>query len=137
MPISSLPSPYGIGTLGKEAFAFVDFLKEARQSWWKILPVGPTSYGDSPYQSFSTYAGNPYFIDLEMLAEDGLLDREELDRDLHRAKERFASLSDHGAEGFFCVDPMMALVAAIEDDRNALMASGILPLKNAILRRKE
>ena len=78
MPISSLPSPYGIGTLGKEAFAFVDFLKEAGQSWWQILPVGPTSYGDSPYQSFSTYAGNPYFIDLDILAKQGLLTKEEL-----------------------------------------------------------
>lgn len=78
MPISSLPSPYGIGTLGKEAFAFVDFLKEAGQSWWQILPVGPTSYGDSPYQSFSTYAGNPYFVDLELLCEEGLLEQAEL-----------------------------------------------------------
>lgn len=73
MPISSLPSPYGVGTFGKAAYDFVDFLSDAGQSWWQILPVGPTSYGDSPYQSFSTYAGNPYFIDLEMLIEDGLL----------------------------------------------------------------
>ena len=78
MPISSLPSPYGIGTLGKEAFAFVDFLKESKQSWWQMLPVGPTSYGDSPYQSFSTYAGNPYFVDLECLCEEGLLEQSEL-----------------------------------------------------------
>ena len=67
MPISSLPSPYGIGTLGKAAYEFVDFLKEAKQSWWQMLPVGPTSHGDSPYQSFSTYAGNPYFVDLDLL----------------------------------------------------------------------
>lgn len=73
MPISSLPSPYGIGTLGRAAYDFVDFLVDAGQSWWQILPVGPTSYGDSPYQSFSTFAGNPYFIDLDMLIEDGLL----------------------------------------------------------------
>ena len=63
LPISSLPSPYGIGTMGKAANDFIDFLAEAGQSWWQILPVGPTSYGDSPYQSFSTHAGNPYFID--------------------------------------------------------------------------
>ncbi len=73
MPIASLPSPYGIGTLGKAAYEFVDFLADANQSYWQILPVGPTSYGDSPYQSFSTFAGNPYFIDLDMLIEDGLI----------------------------------------------------------------
>jgi len=79
MPISSLPSPYGIGSLGKAAYEFVDFLDEAKQSWWQMLPVGPTSHGDSPYQSFSTYAGNPYFVDLDILCEDGLVTREELD----------------------------------------------------------
>ena len=78
LPISSLPSPYGIGTLGKAAYDFIDFLVEADQSWWQILPAGPTSYGDSPYQSFSTYAGNPYFIDLDMLIEDGLLEADDL-----------------------------------------------------------
>ena len=79
MPISSLPSPYGIGTLGKAAYEFVDFLAEAGQGWWQLLPVGPTSYGDSPYQSFSTYAGNPYFVDLDLLRGDGLVTQEELD----------------------------------------------------------
>ena len=78
MPISSLSSPHGIGTLGAEARKFVDFLADAGQSWWQILPVGPTSYGDSPYQSFSAYAGNPYFIDLDLLCEDGLLTPEEV-----------------------------------------------------------
>ena len=78
LPISSLPSPYGIGTMGKAAYDFIDFLVEAKQSWWQILPAGPTSYGDSPYQSFSTYAGNPYFIDLDMLIEDGLLEADDL-----------------------------------------------------------
>ena len=77
MAISSLPSPYGIGTLGAQARAFVDFLQAGGQSCWQILPIGPTSYGDSPYQSFSSYAGNPYFIDLDELAEDGLLEPEE------------------------------------------------------------
>lgn len=75
--ISSLPSDYGIGTMGKEAYKFVDFLKEAKQRCWQILPVGPTSYGDSPYQSFSTNAGNPYFIDLDILREEGLLKKSE------------------------------------------------------------
>ena len=77
--ISSLPSPYGIGTLGKAAYEFADFLKAAGQKYWQILPIGPTSYGDSPYQSFSTCAGNPYFIDLDLLREDGLLEQEELE----------------------------------------------------------
>ena len=74
LPISSLPSPYGIGTLGKEAYAFTDLLVRARQKVWQVLPLGPTSYGDSPYQSFSAFAGNPYFIDLDALADEGLLD---------------------------------------------------------------
>lgn len=78
LPVSSLPSPYGIGTLGKAAYDFVDFLHRAGQSWWQVLPIGPTSYGDSPYQSFSVFAGNPYFIDLDLLVEDGLLTREEV-----------------------------------------------------------
>ncbi len=73
MHISSLPSDYGIGTLGDEAYKFIDFLHSAKQSLWQILPVCPTSYGDSPYQSFSTYAGNPYFIDFDLLEKDGLL----------------------------------------------------------------
>ena len=75
MPITSLPSAYGIGTLGKAAYDFVDFVKMAGQSYWQILPVGPTGYGDSPYQSFSTFAGNPYFIDLDELITMGILDR--------------------------------------------------------------
>ncbi len=73
MHISSLPSPYGIGTLGREAYKFVDFLRESGTKIWQVLPIGPTSYGDSPYQSFSTFAGNPYFIDLDMLKEEGIL----------------------------------------------------------------
>ena len=79
--ISSLPSPYGIGTLGREAYAFADFLRAAGQKYWQLLPLGPTSYGDSPYQSFSTFAGNPYFIDLDLLAEDGLLSSSDLAAD--------------------------------------------------------
>lgn len=77
MPISSLPGKYGIGTFSKEAYAFVDFLKDAGQKLWQILPLGSTGYGDSPYQSFSTFAGNPYFIDLDALVKEGLLTQEE------------------------------------------------------------
>lgn len=73
MHISSLPSPYGIGSLGSPARDFIDFLKAAGQTYWQILPICPTGYGDSPYQSFSTFAGNPYFIDLEELEKMGLL----------------------------------------------------------------
>ncbi len=79
LPISSLPSKYGIGTLGEEAYRFADFLAAAGQSAWQILPLGPTSYGDSPYSSFSSSAGNPYLIDLDMLVADGLLTQEEVD----------------------------------------------------------
>ena len=78
MAISSLPSPYGIGTFGKAAYDFADFLRKSGQSYWQMLPLGPTSFGDSPYQSFSTFAGNPYYIDLDMLIEDGLLEKEEV-----------------------------------------------------------
>ena len=73
LPISSLPSKYGIGCFSREAYEFVDFLQKAGQRDWQILPLGPTGYGDSPYQAFSTFAGNPYFIDLDALVEEGLL----------------------------------------------------------------
>ncbi|MDL2218162.1 4-alpha-glucanotransferase [Christensenellaceae bacterium OttesenSCG-928-M15] len=79
MHISSLPSKYGIGTLGREAFRFVDFLKRAGQKYWQVLPVGHTGFGDSPYQVFSMFAGNPNFIDLEMLIEQGLLNKKEVE----------------------------------------------------------
>ena len=79
LPISSLPSKYGIGCFSESAYRFVDWIKEAGQTYWQILPLGPTSYGDSPYQSFSTYAGNPYFICLETLIEEGVLTKEECD----------------------------------------------------------
>ena len=78
MHITSLPGPYGVGTMGKEAFRFVDFMKDAGQKYWQILPLTPTGYGDSPYQSCSTYAGNPYLIDLDKLIEDGLLEKSEV-----------------------------------------------------------
>ena len=78
LPVFALPSPYGIGTLGQAAYDFVDFLRQAGQSWWQMLPLGPTGYGDSPYQSFSSYAGNPYFIDPDLLRRDGLLTAQEI-----------------------------------------------------------
>lgn len=77
LPVTSIPSEYGIGCFSKEAYKWIDQLKEAGQSYWQILPLSPTSYGDSPYQSFSSFAGNPYFIDLEQLIEEGVLTKEE------------------------------------------------------------
>lgn len=77
MHISSLPGAYGIGKLGREAYRFVDFLEKSGQKIWQVLPLSPTSYGDSPYQSFSAFAGNPYFIDFEILEEEGYLKAEE------------------------------------------------------------
>ena len=79
MSVSSLPSPWGIGTLGKAAYEFADFLAAAGQKYWQMLPLGPTSYGDSPYSSFSTFAGNPYYVDLDRLCDEGLLERSELE----------------------------------------------------------
>lgn len=89
MHISSLPSPYGIGTLGREAYAFADFLRAAGQKYWQLLPLGPTSYGDSPYQSFSTFAGNPYFIDLDLLAEEGLLSPSDMEAEDWGGESRY------------------------------------------------
>ena len=79
MHITSLPGPYGIGTMGKNAYRFVDFLEKAGQSCWQILPLNPTGFGDSPYQAFSACAGNHYLIDLDTLVEEGLLKKEELE----------------------------------------------------------
>ena len=83
MPISSLPSPYGIGSFGKSAYDFVDFLCDTKTKCWQVLPLNPTSYGDSPYQSPSSTAGNPYFIDLEILAKKGLITKGELKENRH------------------------------------------------------
>lgn len=98
MHISSLPSEYGIGKMGKNAFEFVDFLKKAGVKCWQILPLSPTSYGDSPYQSFSVNAGNPYFIDFDVLASDGLLEEHEyrsIKWDTDPEKVDYALIYDH------------------------------------------
>ena len=78
LPVSSLPSKYGIGSLGKEAREWVDFLSKAKQGFWQVLPMGPTGFGNSPYQSFSAFAGEPLYIDLDILAEDGLINGKKL-----------------------------------------------------------
>lgn len=80
LPLSSLAGPHGIGTMGAEARRFVDFLQAAGQTYWQMLPIGPTGYGDSPYQSFSAFAANPYFIDLDALEQRGLLTHDEIAR---------------------------------------------------------
>lgn len=90
MHITSLPSPCGTGTLGREAYKFVDFLKKAGQTYWQILPVGPTGFGDSPYQSYSAFAGNPLLIDLDMLIDEGLISADDKDMELLRKKESFS-----------------------------------------------
>ena len=89
LPVASLPSEYGIGAFSKEAYQFVDDLCAAGQNYWQILPLGPTGYGDSPYQSFSAFAGNPYFIDLEQLIADGLLTKQECDEAYFGDDERY------------------------------------------------
>ena len=86
LPISSLPSNYGIGGFGKCAYKFIDFLKETNQTCWQILPLNPTSYGDSPYQSPSSLAGNPYFIDLDLLYQEKLLTKDELKENINKSK---------------------------------------------------
>ena len=93
LPVFSLPSNYGIGTFGEEAYKFVDFLKEAGQSYWQILPLGQTSYGDSPYQSYSSFAGNPYFIDLDLLVKDELLDKKDL-KDIKVNNPKYVDYAD-------------------------------------------
>ncbi len=98
LPVSSLPSPYGIGCFSREAYEFIDQLVQAGQTYWQILPLGPTGYGDSPYQSFSAFAGNPYFIDLDALADEGLLSREEysaIDFGWDARKVDYAKLYEH------------------------------------------
>ena len=121
LPVFSLPSKYGIGCFSKEAYEFVDFLHTAGQNYWQILPLGPTGYGDSPYQSFSTFAGNPYYIDVAEFVKEGLVSEEEcmqyatashgpIDYEaLYRARFKLLSiafersrLSDNGDYRHFC-----------------------------------
>src|SRR5688572_4436215 len=90
---TSLPGRFGIGDLGPEAYQFVDFLAESGQSWWQVLPLGPTGYGNSPYMCFSAFAGNPMLISPEVLVGEGLLDRADLDNPPSFPRERV----DYGA----------------------------------------
>ena len=138
--ITSLPGPYGVGTMGANAYAFVDFLQGAGQSFWQILPLTPTGYGDSPYQSCSAFAGNPYLIDFDLLCEEGLLKKEQVtarnwgDREdcvdfyaLYQNKLdvlflAFRSFSDNRALDSFCREnshwlPEYALYMALKEER--------------------
>ena len=141
MHITSLPGPYGVGTMGKSAFEFVDFLKKSGQGHWQLLPLTPTGYGDSPYQSCSAYAGNYYLIDLDLLVEEGLLEKAQLDaicwgvredktdfgmlynnrlKVLSMAYERFEGSADFDS---FCAGaadwlPDFALFMAIKEQKN-------------------
>ncbi len=141
MHLTSLPGPFGVGTMGKPAFDFVDFLSRAGQSLWQILPLSPTGYGDSPYQSCSAYAGNHYLIDLHILMRQGLLEEQEVtsvvwnetedrvdygklyENRLFVLKKAFARFTDWEGLEVFCRDnshwlPDFALFMAIKDDRN-------------------
>ncbi len=141
MHISSLPGPYGIGTMGKQAFSFVDFLKQSGQRCWQILPLSPTGYSDSPYQSCSTFAGNPYLIDLDALVEQGLLTRQEVESVfwgewedkvnfgiLYRSrgtllKTAYSRFTDHEALEAFCIEnanwlPDFALFMALKESHD-------------------
>ena len=103
MHISSLPGKFGIGTFGKEAYKFADFLNQSGIKYWQLLPVGHTSYGDSPYQCFSAFAGNPYFIDFDILAEQGLLEEEDyLNENYGTDEETYNNFCDLFEEALYC-----------------------------------
>ena len=143
MHITSLPGPYGVGTMGRQAYSFVDFLKQAGQTLWQILPLAPTGYGDSPYQSCSTYAGNHYLIDLDMLIEQGLLLPEEVrsitwgvredkadfgllyQNRLNVLRKAWQRFDDREALDAFCKEnsdwlPEFSLYMALKDETNGL-----------------
>lgn len=127
MHITSLPGPYGIGTMGENAYAFVDFLEKAGQSYWQILPLTPTGYGDSPYQSFSSCAGNHYLIDLDTLVKEGLLKKEEIEAiSWGNCPERvdFGAMYAHRTEilklAFHRFQPDQAYTAFIAENENWL-----------------
>ena len=111
MSVSSLPSPWGIGTLGAAAREFVDFLAASGQTVWQMLPIGPTGYGDSPYQVFSSFAGNPYLIDLDDLAAEGLLERGEYE-------------ARHWGD-----DPLSVDYGALFSERRAVLAAAVRRLR--------
>lgn len=117
MPISSLPGEYGIGTFSKEAYDFVDFLEASGQKLWQILPLGPTGYGDSPYQAFSTFAGNPYFIDLQKLIDEGLLTKDECDALDWGGNAEYVDYSNLYASKFKALRLAFSRVNIIEDSK--------------------
>ena len=139
MHISSLPSPYGVGTMGKDAREFVDFLVRSGQSYWQILPVCPTSYGDSPYQSYSTFAGNPYFIDLDKLEQEGLLEACEFkDIDWGGTSEKvdYGELYNKRYSVLKLAPPILFSDDGSSYKYNIILANVVLPLPAAPFRYK-
>ena len=122
MPVSALPSRYGIGTIGKEAFNFIDYLVSCGQRYWQILPVGPTGFGDSPYQSFSAYAGNPYMIGLEELAEWGLLTSGEIEESGFFEGPDFIDYGDLYNKRFKLLEKAVARLSPLDTDFLAFRA---------------
>ncbi|MFU2163964.1 4-alpha-glucanotransferase [Streptococcus pluranimalium] len=130
MHISSLPGPFGIGSFGKEAYEFVDFLVETKQTYWQILPLTTTSYGDSPYQSFSAMAGNTHFIDFALLAEAGYLAKEDFENisfghnpeevDYALIYERRRPILDKAVQGFLASKEGQSLLATFEAENSWL-----------------
>ena len=114
MHISSLPGKYGIGTFGKEAYKFVDFLKKSGQGYWQILPLSQTGYGDSPYQSFSAFAGNPYFIDFDMLNQEGFLEKNDYE------EINFGNDLEDVDYGLLFIEKLKVLRIAYEKSKNKL-----------------
>lgn len=120
LPVYALPSPHGIGTLGRAAYDFADFLHAAGQRCWQMLPLGQTGFGDSPYQSFSSFAGNPYFIDLDLLAEDGLLTGDEADTCCAGVDPRYVDYGRLYTERFAVLDiPSRSLAGALSPPHRA------------------
>ena len=141
MHITSLPSPYGIGSMGKSAFDFIDFLKKAGQTYWQILPINPPGYGDSPYQAFSTFAGNPYLIDLDQLVQNGWLKQEELDRVSWGSREDqvdFSTMYDqrlhvlHLAWSRFHKAPADGYAEYLEQQKSSMSTCSLWPSKHII-----
>jgi len=122
MPISSLPSKFGTGTLGREAYDFVDFLKSCKQEYWQILPNGPTGFGDSPYQSFSAYAGNPYWVDLEILADEKLLTHTEIKKSGFKNDPDFIDYGDLYEKRFALLEKAAARVKPFDEEFLAFCA---------------
>src|SRR6202521_4936486 len=124
---TSLPGPYGIGDLGPAVYAWLDALSRARQTWWQMLPLGPTGYGDSPYQSFSAFAGNPYLVSPEKLVQDGLVRQDDL---------AGAAFPDSHVDFGRVIDFKVLMLAAAWDNYQTGRAPALRPLFEAFCARQ-